>query len=80
MASNYIKISEWFEAIGESQGICTLQSERHMDWDTILKQSQTLRVITREETMSALRVQQQKLERLTKSSLSQLVKDTHANC
>lgn len=76
MANNYIKIAEWFEALGESQGITTIQPVRQMDWDTIIKQSQTLRVITRGETMSAMRVQQQKLERLTKASLSKLVEES----
>ena len=77
MAVNYIKLSEWFEAIGESQGVDKLATEPQMNWDSILKQSQTLRVITRGETMTAMRVQQAKLERLTKSKLSSIVEENH---
>ena len=75
MAINYIKIAAWFEALGAAQNVATFSTPKQLDWDTVLKESQILRVITRGEQMTSMRLQQAKLERLTSSKMNELVEE-----
>ena len=75
MALNYVKIAGWFEALGEAQGVDTLATEKQLSWEDILKESQVLRMVTRGETMATMRLQQAKLERLTQTSMGELVEE-----
>ena len=72
---NYVKIAGWFEALGEAQEVTTLSTEKQICWDTLLKESQILRLVTRGEAMTSMRLQQAKLERLTQTNMGELVEE-----
>ena len=75
MAINWVKIGAWFEALGEAHAITSIEARKTLDWDTILKESQILRWVTRGEQRESMSIQQGKLERLTQTKMGQLVEE-----